>query len=103
MPLDQLHIPQVSVAEQADIVIGRLRQSRSMTFRALTGDANRLVTVARFLALRELVRRGQGGFNQLTPLGELTVRWTGEASGDLEISDEFDRPGPGPDDKEGVE
>lgn len=71
MPLDQLHIPQVSVAEQADIVIGRLRQSRSMTFRALTGDANRLVTVARFLALLELFRLGQVGFNQLTPLGEL--------------------------------
>lgn len=71
MPLDQLHIPQVSVAEQADIVIGRLRQSRSMTFRALTGDANRLVTVARFLALLELFRLGQVGFDQLTPLGEL--------------------------------
>ena len=96
MPLDQLHIPQVSVAEQADIVIGRLRQSRSMTFRALSGDANRLVTVARFLALLELFRLGQVGFNQLTPLGELTVRWAGEASGGLGISGEYDRPGPGP-------
>ena len=31
-------------------------------------------------------------FEQLTPLGELTVRWTGSDVGDLTISDEFDEP-----------
>ena len=63
-----------------------------MTFRALTGGAGRLVAVARFLALLELFRLGQVGFEQLAPLGELTIRWTGEQSGELQISDEFDRP-----------
>ncbi|MGB3955237.1 MAG: ScpA family protein [Brooklawnia sp.] len=92
MPLEQLHIPQVSVAEQADIVVDRLRSARTMTFRALTGGAGRLVAVARFLALLELFRLGQVGFEQLAPLGELTIRWTGEQSGELQISDEFDRP-----------
>ena len=49
-----------------------------MTFRALTGDApDRVTTVARFLALLELFREGAVAFEQLTPLGELTIRWTG--------------------------
>ena len=64
-----------------------------MTFRALTGDAPDLVTtVARFLALLELFREAAVAFEQLTPLGELTVRWTGTDAGDLDISDEFDEP-----------
>lgn len=92
MPLEQLHIPQVSVAEQADVVISRLRSARTMNFRALTAGASRLVAVARFLALLELFRLGQVGFEQLAPLGELTIRWTGEQAGELHISDEFDRP-----------
>ena len=33
----------------------------------------------------------------MTPLGELTVRWTGSDEGDIEIDDEFDKP-PGEDD-----
>ena len=47
-------------------------------------------TVARFLALLELFREGAVGFEQLTPLGELTVRWIGTDDGELAISDEFD-------------
>jgi segregation and condensation protein A len=35
--------------------------------------------VARFLALLELYREGAVAFDQLTPLGELHVRWTGTA------------------------
>jgi segregation and condensation protein A len=31
-------------------------------------------------------------FEQLTPLGELTIRWTGSDEGELAISDEFDNP-----------
>jgi segregation and condensation protein A len=49
-----------------------------------------LTTVARFLALLELFRDGAVAFEQLTPLGELTVRWTGGAEGEWAISDEFD-------------
>ena len=28
--------------------------------------------------------------DQVSPLGELTVRWTGAEEGDIEITDEFD-------------
>ncbi len=61
------------------------------TFRHLTADSpDRVTTVARFLALLELFREGAVAFEQLTPLGELTVRWTGSDTGELEISDEYD-------------
>lgn len=102
MPLSQLHIPQVSVADQADLVVARLRKSRVVTFRMLIADTARLVVVARFLALLELFRLGQVGFEQLTPLGELTIRWTGQESGELIISDEFDRPAEEPGQSNGV-
>ena len=74
----------------------RLRRQRVATFRALTGDADRLTTVARFLALLELFREGAVAFEQVSALGELTVRWTGADSGDLAISDEFDAPDAAP-------
>ena len=62
-----------------------------MTFRALSGDSpDTLTTVARFLALLELFREGVVSFDQMTPLGELTVRWTGAEDADVEITDEFD-------------
>ena len=62
-----------------------------MTFRALSGDApDTLTTVARFLALLELFREGVVSFDQVTPLGELTVRWTGGEDDEVEITDEFD-------------
>ena len=46
--------------------------------------------MARFLALLELFREGAVAFDQVTPLGELTVRWTGAEDGEVEITDEFD-------------
>ncbi len=89
--LAHLHAPAVSVREQAQLVIDRLRRTGSLTFRALTGDSpDRITTVARFLALLELFREGVVGFDQVTPLGELTVRWTGSDDGEIEIEDEFD-------------
>jgi segregation and condensation protein A len=88
--LTHLHGAAVSVTEQAGLLVDRLRRQRVATFRALTGDADRLTTVARFLALLELFREGAVAFEQVTALGELTVRWTGADSGDLTISDEFD-------------
>ncbi|MET0692472.1 MAG: ScpA family protein [Propionibacteriaceae bacterium] len=91
LSLAHLHAPQVSVREQAGLLVERLRRARTLTFRALTGDSPNLVTtVARFLALLELFREGAVSFEQITPLGELTVRWTGSDEGDLSISDEFD-------------
>jgi segregation and condensation protein A len=93
LSLAHLHAPAVSVTEQAGVLIDRLRRNRVSTFRTLTGDSpDTLTTVARFLALLELFREGAVTFEQVSPLGELTVRWTGADAGDLAISDEFDAP-----------
>ena len=89
--LAHLHTSTVSVREQAALMVGRLRRAGTLTFRALAADAeDRVTIVARFLALLELFREQAVAFEQLTPLGELTIRWTGTESGDLDISDEFD-------------
>jgi segregation and condensation protein A len=91
LSLAHMHAPVVSVREQAAIVVDRLRQQRAMTFRALTHDSpSMLTTVARFLALLELFRDGAVAFEQLTPLGELTIRWAGADDAEWAISDEFD-------------
>jgi segregation and condensation protein A len=91
LSLAHMHAPAVSVREQATVLVDRLRQQGTMTFRALTSDSSSmLTTVARFLALLELFRDGAVAFQQLTPLGELTVRWTGGNDEDWMISDEFD-------------
>jgi segregation and condensation protein A len=93
LSLQHIHAPRVSVREQAALVVERLRRAGTMTFRALCGDSpDTLTTVARFLALLELFREGAVGFDQVSPLGELTVRWTGTAQGAVEIDDEFDEP-----------
>lgn len=90
--ISHLHAPPVSVREQAAVLVGRLRRQGAATFRALTGDADEpVVVVVRFLALLELFREGAVAFDQVTPLGELTVRWTGSAEGDVTVSDDFDR------------
>ena len=102
LSLAHIHAPTVSVREQAVVVSDRLRRAGTMTFRALSGDSpDTLTTVARFLALLELFREGAVSFDQVTPLGELTVRWTG-GEDEVEITDEFDgAPEEGPDDAAG--
>jgi segregation and condensation protein A len=81
----------VSVKEQAATIVDRLRRLRTTTFRTLVADAPDTVTkVARFLALLELFREGAVGFEQVTPLGELTIRWTGSDEGEIEVGDEYD-------------
>lgn len=89
--LAHIHAPAVSVREQAEVVVDRLRRTGSMTFRAMCGDSpDTMTTVARFLALLELFREGVVGFDQVSPLGELTIRWTGSDDADIQIRDEFD-------------
>lgn len=93
LTLHHIHTHRVSVREQAALVIERLRRSGAMTFRALCGDSpDTLTTVARFLSLLELFREGAVAFDQVSPLGELTVRWTGSDDADAEelVHDEFD-------------
>jgi segregation and condensation protein A len=90
-----LHAPTVSVREQAGIISGRLRSTGSAMFRSLTADcAGTLEVVARFLALLELFRDGAVSFEQVTPLGDLLVRWTASESYDAANlqTDEFDQP-----------
>jgi segregation and condensation protein A len=96
--LGHIHAPAVSVREQATVVVGRLRGSGTMTFRALAADAPDVMTrVARFLALLELFREGVVSFDQMTPLGDLSIRWTGSDDVEIEIKDEFDGAPPEPD------
>ena len=98
--LAHIHAPAVSVREQGAVVMGRLRSSGTLTFRSLAADAPDTMTrVARFLALLELFREGVVAFDQMTPLGELSIRWTGSEDAEVEITDEFDGTPPeaGPD------
>lgn len=89
--LTHLHAPLVSVREQADLIVTRLREHQKVSFRALVADAaDRLVVVARFLALLELFREKAVAFEQLTPLGELTIRWLGAEVDAERIGAEFD-------------
>ena len=89
--LSHLHVPKVSVREQAAVIVQRLRRTRTSTFRALVADAeSTLVVVGRFLALLELYREHVVLFEQVVPLGDLTIRWVGSEDGDVEVTDEFD-------------
>jgi segregation and condensation protein A len=91
LSLAHIHAPTVSVREQAHVVVERLRVQGTLTFRKLAGDAPDMMTkVARFLALLELFREGVVAFDQVSPLGELTIRWTGGEDDEIEINDEFD-------------
>ncbi|WP_406610292.1 segregation and condensation protein A [Planctomonas psychrotolerans] len=75
--LDHLHAPLVSIREQAAFVVSRLRAGEQLTFRELIAGAEQKgVIVARFLAVLELYRAAALSFEQLEPLGELTLRWT---------------------------
>lgn len=77
--LDHLHAPLVSIREQAAIVVTLLRAAGTLTFRDLiAGVAQSGVVVARFLSVLELYRHAALTFEQLEPLGELTLRWTAE-------------------------
>ena len=93
MDMEHLHLPVVSVAEQSRRVVEALRKTKSMSFRNLVWDAeNTFVVVARFLALLDLYRQGVLRFDQIVAFGELQISWTGSPTGEVEISDEFDRP-----------
>jgi segregation and condensation protein A len=86
-----LHASAVSVTEQLLLVRRRLAGAGTTTFRALSGDcAHTLEVVARFLALLELYRQQLVSFHQVSPLGELHVRWTGPALVDGRLPGEDD-------------
>ena len=77
--LDHLHAPLVSIREQAAHVVALLRRGEPLTFRQLIAGADQKgVIIARFLAILELFRGAFVGFEQLEPLGELTIHWSAE-------------------------
>ncbi|KTS65702.1 chromosome segregation protein ScpA [Microbacterium testaceum] len=77
--LDHLHAPLVSIREQAAIVVTLLRSAGTLNFRDLVAGVTETgVVVARFLSILELYRHAALSFEQLEPLGELTLRWTAE-------------------------
>ncbi|KQS64340.1 ScpA family protein [Modestobacter sp. Leaf380] len=78
-----LHAPAVSVSEQLLLVRGRVADAGRIDFATLAGDCvHTLEKVARFLVLLELYRQRLVDFEQETPLGELTVLWTGPVPGE---------------------
>ncbi|WP_432073976.1 segregation and condensation protein A [Streptomyces wuyuanensis] len=89
--VDHIHAPLVSVREQAEVVVGLLRERGRASFRELTdGVADTLTVVARFLALLELYREKAVVLDQEDALGELVITWAG-GEADAQVTDEFDR------------
>jgi segregation and condensation protein A len=85
--LTHLHAPRVSIREQAAEVIAMLRGKSSLTFRDIIGAVkDRAVVVARFLAVLELYRLSAIGFEQDSPLGDLTITWRGNAFDDEQLA-----------------
>ncbi len=92
LSVQHLHLPLVSVAEQALEIAALLKERKVLTFRGLTeGETNRFVLIARFLGLLELYREGAVRFQQVVSFGELSVEWIAPEARILIISDEFDR------------
>jgi segregation and condensation protein A len=87
-----LHMPRTTVREQIGILTERLARLRRTTFRQLAADcADTYEIVARFLAVLELYRNDRVTFDQLVPLGDLYVSWTGGDQRDLAITEEVDK------------
>ncbi|WP_372491790.1 segregation and condensation protein A [Microbacterium croceum] len=81
--LDHLHAPLVSIREQAAIVVTLLRSAESVSFRELVaGVSEPGIVVARFISVLELYRHAALSFEQLEPLGELTLRWAADTWSD---------------------
>lgn len=90
--VDHIHAPLVSVREQAEIVVARLRAEGEISFADLTSDAaDTLTVVARFLALLELYREKAVALDQEEALGDLMVRWAGGEDAEPVVTDEFDQ------------
>ncbi|MFD7923951.1 segregation and condensation protein A [Streptomyces sp. NPDC059740] len=90
--VDHIHAPLVSVREQAEVVVARLRECGEAAFADLVADTDDTLTVvARFLALLELYRERVVALEQPEALGALTVRWTGEDGATVRVTDEFDQ------------
>lgn len=95
--IDHVHAPRIDIKAHSRAVVERLRAVGTASFRSLcAGCTETLEVVVRFLALLELHRDGTVAFDQPTPMGDLTVTWTGGASSgetpELEASGAPDEP-----------
>jgi segregation and condensation protein A len=93
---EHIHSPMISVKDQARMLMAMLKELGRASFRQLTANAQgSYEVVASFLALLELYRDDVVSFEQVTPLGELYVTWTGhqdaaDSVNELTESDEQD-------------
>jgi segregation and condensation protein A len=75
---EHIHTPVISVRDQARIITALLSKLGRASFRQLTANAaGSYEIVASFLALLDLYREDAVSFEQVSPLGELYVTWTG--------------------------
>ncbi|WP_116245251.1 ScpA family protein [Nocardiopsis sp. FIRDI 009] len=90
VPVTHIHQTRTSVKEQGELVVAALREHGTLTFAELTeGCTGTFEVVARFLALLELYRASNVGFDQPEPLGALTVTWTG-GEGEVRMETDYD-------------
>ena len=82
----------VSVAEAVEELRAQLRKRKTATFHQLTvGVKHRLNVIVRFLAVLELVKRGEADVAQAGAFGQIDVSWLGEkAPGNAAETDEYE-------------
>ena len=85
--LTHLHASRVSIREQAAEVVRLLRSGKPLTFREIIGGlTDRAHVVARFLAILELYRMTSLSFDQVSPLGDLTLTWRDDNFSDEQLT-----------------
>jgi segregation and condensation protein A len=74
-PLDLRHIraPRVSLADRLAVLRNLLRRSASFSFDEAVEGADRVTVAVTLFALLELYKRGEAGWEQGEPFGEITV------------------------------
>jgi segregation and condensation protein A len=73
----------ISIKDQARVIATLLRELGRASFRRLTANAaGSYEVVASFLALLDLYREDAVSFEQVAPLGDLYVTWTGPSDTD---------------------
>jgi segregation and condensation protein A len=86
-----IHSPVISIRDQVRVIATLLRELGRASFRRLTADAaGSYEVVASFLALLELYREDAVSFEQVAPLGDLYVTWTGTGSVNTGLGDTGD-------------
>ena len=91
--VDTSHITpiRVSVAEAIAAVRAELRRRKTATFHELSrGIPDRLNRIVRFLAVLELIKRGEADASQKGSFGPIDVRWLGEKHGAAAPVDEYE-------------